>query len=59
MPLLDVEGDAVERDDSAEAQGDVPYLEEGHPAGDPKRARTRQPTRNGRWAVLRDLITIA
>ena len=31
VPFLDVERDAVERDDSAEAQGDVPYLEEGHP----------------------------
>ena len=31
VPLFDVEGDAVERDDAAEAQGDVPYFEEGHP----------------------------
>ena len=31
VPFLDVERDAVESDDSAEAQGDVPYLEEGHP----------------------------
>ncbi len=31
VALLDVERDAVEGDDSAEAQGDVPYLEEGHP----------------------------
>ena len=31
VALLDVERDAVESDDSAEAQGDVPYLEEGHP----------------------------
>ena len=30
-PCLDVERDAVEGDDSAEAHGDVPYLEEGHP----------------------------
>jgi hypothetical protein len=30
LPLLDVERHAVERDDAAEAQGDVPYLEEGH-----------------------------
>ena len=31
VSFLDVERHAVERDDSAEAQGDVPYLEEGHP----------------------------
>ena len=31
VSLLDLERHAVERDDSAEAQGDVPYLEEGHP----------------------------
>ena len=30
VPFLDVERDAVESDDAAEAQRDVPYLEEGH-----------------------------
>jgi hypothetical protein len=30
VPFFDVERDAVERDDPAEAERDVPYLEKGH-----------------------------
>ena len=39
LAFLDVERHAVEGDDAAEAQGDVPYLEEGHRSDNPKSLR--------------------
>ena len=55
VPFLDLERHAVERDDSAEAQGDVPYLEEGHPQETLNGPRARWQRRAGACAQTRML----